>query len=95
MSWIKVGDGRFRKNSRKNPQDKKRRSTYELLQDDIPIHLNWIEQAKSNSEDEVANANEIFEHSNNDIGDEFWTKKETSCNIEMDTTGTILFCGIS
>jgi len=81
-----VGDGRFRKNSRKNPKNRKRRSTYELLQDDIPIHLNWNEQAKTNAKDGVGSVNDVYEHSNNDVGDEFWTKKETSCNIEMDTT---------
>lgn len=61
-----------------------------MLQEDIPIHLNWNEQAITNTKDGDGSANEVLEHSNNDVGDEFWTKKETSCSIEMDTTGTIL-----
>ncbi len=79
MSWIKVGDVRFRMSyghiaKKKNCTD--RSNPHQLLVDQIPSHLHWVEKFDTKDQGRQSNHHE-----------EFWTKKETSCDIEIDTTG--------
>ena len=105
MSWINVGDGRFR-----NPiprvvkdrrgigsvvkrnegrtgkgQDSSFPSDFELFalsRDTIPSELHWTSQDIINMNKECNNGKDQLI--------EYWTRKETSCDIELDTTGKII-----
>ena len=102
MSWIKLGDGRFRNpipgtaskrltsqkifKNRSNTDGAKAINQYLLTKRNIPSALVWNTRksmcaSKLQQEFDV-DVEEI-------IDDEFWVKKETSCDIELDTNGEL------
>jgi hypothetical protein len=104
MSWVNVGDGRFRTpiqrvvkdrcgNGSIVNRDSKQHQTkgvqdspgdfYTMAYDTIPSDLHWTHHDENQTKEDASRKNEdktLF-------GAEFWTKKETSCDIELDTTG--------
>jgi hypothetical protein len=101
MSWIKIGDGRFRtpiprtakkKLTSQNLQKNRSKCDTEkviyqhlLTRRNIPPALVWNARKGTCAmklPQEVVNVD-----LDQIIGDEFWTKKETSCDVEIDTNG--------
>jgi len=103
MSWIKVGDGRFRSPVLKTAKDRGGKGSigsaksynpckndeFVLIENKIPSDLCW-------SENKVDKAMSIHSETMDEktlkqflafMGSEFWTRKETSCDLELDTTG--------
>ena len=101
MSWIKIGDGRFRspiprlaKNrlSKKTVEKLKKpndddTNQYLLRKGNIPREVVWNEQKNA-----CASSNISLTELDRMIEDEFWTRKETSCDIELDTNGRSVDC---
>ena len=95
MSWIKVGDSRFRSPVLKTVKDRGGKGSigsatgdFVLIQDIIPSDLCWenkVDKALSihseTMDEETLKQFLVF------MGSEFWTRKETSCDLELDTTG--------
>lgn len=98
MAWINLGDVRFRHSL---PRSGKARyimkqvlnevgkftppPTFDnlLLKDNIPAQFKW-----SNREREKERTDESNKVQAKTVdGDEFWTYKETSCDVELDTVG--------
>ncbi len=65
--------------------------------DQIPSQLLWVEKFDKKDRDhghghgrgQATNRNHEAKSKDQDIVNEFWTKKETSCDIEIDTTGEL------
>ncbi len=95
MAWIDVGDVRFRNplpragKMRYSVENDTRHSTaailynYLLLQGTVPSKFKWGESMKQSK---------IGSDSGNryNVDDEFWKRKETSCDVELDIRGMIL-----
>ena len=87
MSWVNIGDVRFRDTL---PHSCKARyemengstesdSTQLLLQDNIPMRYQWTKPKVDHACEKKGS-----------IEDEPWTQKDTSCDIEVDTIGTLI-----
>jgi len=102
MSWIKVGDSRFRSPVLKTvkdrggkgsvgsatPRDPCKEDDFVLIQDKIPSDLCWENKVdKALSIHSETMDEETLEQFLAFMGSEFWTRKETSCDLELDTTG--------
>lgn len=107
MSWVKVGDGRFRTPIPKTAKDRRgklagvksnnpcEQSEFTLVEDCIPCELYWSEQVDTLM---LMHCEKIKEETFKKLmvllGSEFWTRKETSCDLELDTTGAYSFVNI-
>ncbi len=98
MAWVNIGDVRFR--DKLPPSGKVRCTTQKdeceegcrdedsllLLQGNVPKCYQWVtaDTPKDNEQNQ-----------SKDDDDKFWTRKETSCDVELDTIGTITVMIIS
>ena len=104
MSWVKVGNGRFRtpipktakdrrgKLAAVKPNDPCKQDEFILVEDRIPSELYWSEHKveKSMSMHCEEMEEESFKKLVESLGSEFWTRKETSCDLELDTIGACI-----
>ena len=106
MSWVKVGDGRFRNPIPHGIKDRigKARvnsttdlehcaeNMYTMTHDKIPIEFHWSEHKYKEDvttfgDSKPGQEEKMIKERRDWMGDEFWTRKETSCDLELDTTG--------
>lgn len=96
MAWVNIGDVRFRDvlpNSGKvrcemEMQNDEREVIHNqlLLKDNIPMRYRWTKAIDGDDDD-------ACEKGRRDLTakkDDFWMRKETSCDIEVDTIGTVI-----
>ena len=97
MAWVNIGDVRFR--DKLPPSGKVRCTTQNdeceeghddedslLLQGNVPKCYQWVTADIPKGYDQ---------NQSKDDDDKFWTRKETSCDVELDTIGTIIVMIIS
>jgi hypothetical protein len=91
MAWIHIGDVRFR-----NPLSRAGKMRYTIKEDghrgisktsfdsnhlfvknNVPSKFQWTKKGEPQNGEKTESAM-----------DEFWTRKETSCDVELDTIGT-------
>lgn len=105
MSWIHIGDCRFRtplpnilkdrlggKSStakrHEMEQDKLTKDPFGLTKTIVPRELCWTEKYSSQSLPTCHPEVTLNQSIMNIAGPEFWTRRDTSCDIELDTTVT-------
>ncbi len=99
MAWINIGDVRFRnplprsgkeriflQQKRQQDHNEKPQARFDhlLLKENVPSRYQW-----SKIDDEIQGTNNIssLKRKKPKDGQQFWRYKETSCDVELDTTG--------